>query len=168
MTFLSVGFWLLDVPHQIVKCIKKCNHDRKNKYRIRKRKYVDDYAYDLGYHMSYGLTTLAIALMFGFLVPLVMVFALFFFCFKYYVDKYNLSFVYSAEFQGRGMFKDKTIFYVTFITVLMQFITLGFFASKPANSHGATVYFKFGLTFVILETFVLIGSWFYNKQRRIQ
>ena len=58
----------------------------------------NEYAFDLGYHMSYGLTTFAIAMVFSTLVPYVPIFAMIFFTFKYYVDKYNLSFVYIAEF----------------------------------------------------------------------
>ena len=48
--FLSVGFWLLDLPHLVVNSIKRCwNKDSA-------KEFVDTYAFDLGYHMSYGLT----------------------------------------------------------------------------------------------------------------
>jgi hypothetical protein len=46
--FLSIGFWLLDLPHLIVSSIKRClNKDKP---------FVDNYAFDLGYHGSYALT----------------------------------------------------------------------------------------------------------------
>ena len=53
--FLSVGFWLLDLPHQIAKAFNQCVH--RAKYRNRPDKpFIDTYAYDLGYHQSYVLT----------------------------------------------------------------------------------------------------------------
>ena len=91
LMFLSVGFWLLDLPHLIVKSVRRCfwNQDKP---------FVDTYAFDLGYHMSYGLTVFAIGTLFASTVPLVPLFCVAFFAFKYYVDKYNLSFVYNSEF----------------------------------------------------------------------
>lgn len=55
LMFLSVGFWLLDLPHQIAKAFSRCSHNIK--YRYKKKPFIDTYAYDLGYHMSYALTT---------------------------------------------------------------------------------------------------------------
>lgn len=56
LMFLSVGFWLLDVPHQIAKGVKYCIHKAKYSNKTNK-KFIDTYAYDLGYHTSYALTT---------------------------------------------------------------------------------------------------------------
>ena len=70
---------------------------------------MDTYAYDLGYHMSYGLTTFAIALVFSVLCPYVPLFAMTFFLFKYYVDKYNLSFNYNSEFRSVGIIKRRVV-----------------------------------------------------------
>ena len=52
--------------------------------------------------MSYALTVLQIGIMFGDLVPIIPAFCSVFFLFKYYVDKYTLSFVYHSEFLGVG------------------------------------------------------------------
>ena len=70
---------------------------------------MDTYAYDLGYHMSYGLSTFAIALVFSVLVPYVTIFAMGFYMFKYYVDKYNLSFNYNTEFRSVGINKRRVV-----------------------------------------------------------
>ena len=128
--FLSVGFWLLDIPHTIVKSIKKCFHDAKQARKERPKKFVDTYAFDLGYHMSYGLTTFAIAMVFSTIVPYVPIFAMIFFTFKYYVDKYNLSFVYNAEFQGVGIIKRRVVPLTVLNIIIYQLINVGFFASK--------------------------------------
>lgn len=96
LTFLSVGFWLLDLPHLVVRSVRKLlwrgtrANDREN--------FVDNYAFDLGYHAAYSLTVFAIGCLYGPVVPLVPCFCIIFFCFKYCVDKYNLSFVYRTEF----------------------------------------------------------------------
>lgn len=95
--FLSVGFWLLDLPHLIMNALQKCCN--------RGKPFIDSYAFDLGYHMSYALTVLQIGLLFGSIVPIIPAFCIVFFGFKYYVDKYNLSFVYHAEFLGVGNVK---------------------------------------------------------------
>ena len=128
--FLSVGFWLLDIPHMVVRAIMKCCHTAKQSIRENKKPFIDTYAFDLGYHMSYGLTTFAIAMVFSTLVPYVPVFAMLFFLFKYYVDKYNLSFVYNTEFHGVGMIKRRVVPLSIFNVILYQFINVGFFASK--------------------------------------
>lgn len=93
--FLSVGFWLLDLPHLLYTALQRClNRGGKP--------LVDSYAFELGWHMSYALTVLQIGIMFGDLVPIIPAFCSVFFLFKYYVDKYNLSFVYHSEFLGVG------------------------------------------------------------------
>ena len=105
LMFLSVGFWLLDIPHIIYRWFSKCCHKAKQARREHKKPFVDDYTFDLGYHTAYSLTTLAMALVFSIIVPYVPVFAMIFFMFKYYVDKYNLSFNYNTEFRSIGIIK---------------------------------------------------------------
>jgi hypothetical protein len=106
LMFLSVGFWLLDLPHLIVSSIKRCmfnSHEKEMKKadpRYETKEFVDTYAFDLGYHMSYGLVVSAIGILFAIIVPYISMLCIAFFLFKYYVDKYNLSFVYNSEFQG--------------------------------------------------------------------
>ena len=54
------------------------------------------------------------ALIFATVVPLISVFACLFFTFKYFVDKYNLTFVYHKEFEGGGAIKKNVIPYSLF------------------------------------------------------
>ena len=151
--FLSVGFWLLDIPHTIVRSIKKCFHRAKQARKERPKEFVDTYAFDLGYHMSYGLTTFAIAMVFSTLVPYVPIFAMIFFTFKYYVDKYNLSFVYVAEFQGVGIIKNKVVTLSILNIIIYQLINVGFFASK-AQDFGKNFLYV-GLTFIAIELLII-------------
>lgn len=160
--FLSVGFWLLDIPHMLVRAICKKCHDAKQFKRENKKPFIDTYAYDLGYHMSYGLTTFAIAMVFSTLVPYVPVFAMFFFVFKYYVDKYNLSFVYNTEFHGSGMIKRRVVPLSIFNVISYQVINIGFFASKADTNNKNFLYF--GLTFVALEC-IFVTCFHYSSKR---
>jgi len=97
LMFLSVGFWLLDLPHIIYRSIAQCIHKARQARKEVKKEFVDDYAFDLGFHMPYSLTTFAMAMVFSVIVPYVPIFAMCFFTFKYYVDKYNLSFNYNTD-----------------------------------------------------------------------
>ena len=162
--FLSVGFWLLDIPHTLVRSIKKCCHNAKQARKERPKEFVDTYAFDLGYHMSYGLTTFAIAMVFSTLVPYVPVFAMVFFTFKYYVDKYNLSFVYNPEFQGVGIIKRRVVPLTIFNIIVYQMINVGFFASK-AEENGRNFLYV-GIIFVAIELLVILAFHMASKIER--
>jgi hypothetical protein len=38
-------------------------------------------------------------------IPMISLFAFLFFAFKYYIEKYNLTFAYNREFEGGGAIK---------------------------------------------------------------
>ena len=164
LLFLSCGFWLLDIPHQVVRAISKCIHKSKQARKEHKKPFVDTYAYDLGYHMSYGLTAYAIAMVFSTLVPYVPMFGMIFFMVKYYVDKYNLSFVYNTEFHGVGIIKRKVVPLTIFNIVLYQMINVGFFASKA--DHGGKNFLYWGFGFVSIEILVICAFHFSSKRAR--
>ena len=50
LTFISNGFWLVDLVHRSVVCIKKGIHNYKHKHSVLKPPFRDDYEFDLGYH----------------------------------------------------------------------------------------------------------------------
>lgn len=79
-----------------------------------KKEFVDDYAFDLGYHQSYSIVIYTLGLVFCAIVPLIAIFELFFFLFKHYIDKYNLTFVYNREFEGGGVIKNSVVPFMLF------------------------------------------------------
>jgi len=162
--FLSVGMWLLDIPHVVVRAICRCCHKAKQAKKTVKKEFVDTYAFDLGYHSSYGLTAFAIAMVFSVLVPYVMIFAMFFFMFKYYVDKYNLSFNYNTEFRSVGIIKRRVVPLSIFNIIVYQLINIGFFATK-ADKQGYR-YLYIGLGIVSVEVTVLAVYHFWSKHMR--
>ena len=113
--------------------------------------------------MSYGLTTFAIAMLFSTIVPYVPFFGMIFFLFKYYVDKYNLSFVYNTEFHGVGIIKRRVVPLSIFNIILYQFINVGFFASK-AGVNGENFLYT-GMAFIMLELLVIMICHFNGKRR---
>ena len=160
LTFLSVGFWLLDLPHQTVKFISESYHNFQQRNKLNKKPFVDTYAYDLGYHSSYSLTTFAIMLLFSTIVPYLAMSGGIFFTFKYCVDKYNLSFVYNSEFRGLGKIYERVVPKAVFTIFLFQLINVGFFTTKTPSEHKGT-YFWSGVIFIALELFFV--GWHIRK-----
>ena len=150
--FLSVGFWMLDIPHLFANCMRRCCNSKEPATKPDEQEIGDDFPYELGWHMSYGLSTFAIALMFATLVPYVPVFAVVFFMFKYYVDKYNLSFVYNPEFISTGVIRKRVIPISIFLVILVQLVNVGFFAGKLGRK-----YLWIGAGVIGTEVFILIA-----------
>jgi hypothetical protein len=69
-----------------------------------------------------------LGLIFCAIVPLIAIFELMFFFIKYFIDKYNLSFVYNKEFEGGGAIKDVVLPFIIFSVILFQVMNVGFFA----------------------------------------
>jgi hypothetical protein len=91
------------------------------------------------------------ALIFCGTTPLISLFAFFFFTFKYYIDKYNLTFVYTKEFEGGGVIKKQVLPFMIFSIYIFQLINIGFFATRFGDT-----YFKGGMVFVVLQSLVLL------------
>ena len=159
-----MGFWLLDIPHQTVKLIQKGFHNFSQRDKLKKKPFVDRYAFDLGYHSAYGLTTFAIMLNFATLVPYVTIFAGFFFAFKYNVDKYNLSFVYNSEFRGGGQIFKQVMPLSLFNIVFFQFILVAFFAIKQPRTD---IVLESGLVVIAIEVLVIfIAYWRLDSRKK--
>jgi hypothetical protein len=84
-------------------------------------------------------TTYAIAFLFATTNPLVTIFAVPFFLFKYYVDKYNLTFVYESKQHGKGIIAQKimplTVFCIMFSQLLNASILLSQMIKKDPMSQ---------------------------------
>lgn len=64
------------------------------KKEVEKKPFIDDYAFDLGYYQSQSIVIFCMIMIFSGVNPLITIFGFTFFFFKYYIDKYNLTFVY--------------------------------------------------------------------------
>ena len=96
---------LLDIPHHFIKFFKYLAFKRAQKKDVMRKHFVDDFTYDLGYFQSQAIVIFTLGLIFSGTNPLIGIFVGIFFSIKYWVEKYNLTFVYNREFEGGGVIK---------------------------------------------------------------
>ena len=75
--------------------------------------------------------------------PLVGIFVSIFFAIKFWIEKYNLTFVYNREFEGGGVIKKQVIPFMLLSIYLFQLLNIGYFAIFGQG------YFKGGLIFIV-------------------
>jgi hypothetical protein len=99
VTFISNGIQLLALPQFFVRKVRVflAKTDYEKFYASLIKKY-----FDYGYHYSFSITVFILTLCFSSTIPLIAPFGSLFFIMKYYIDKYNLLFVYPAEFESHG------------------------------------------------------------------
>jgi hypothetical protein len=121
-----------------------------------KTQYLDDYQFDLGYHQSYVLVVFLNCLLFSVIVPIIPFFAFLFFYIKYFVDKYNLIFVYFKVYESGGKIRRNVTSYMVFNLVLYLIIMVSFFSLKFS-----TMYLWGGS--IMIVTWCII--YYYTKQQ---
>ena len=123
---------------------------------------MDDYPFDLGYYKSFILVVFCTGLVFSGPIPLISFFLTIFFYFRYYIDKYNLIFVYNREFEGCGIIVKKQVLPLMVLSLYM-FQILNFLYFSIINPY----YFKGGLVFLSVQSLALLWLKFYqdNKKR---
>jgi hypothetical protein len=104
-----------------------------------------------------------IGLLFSVIVPIIPAFCVVFFLFKYYVDKYNLSFVYDSEFLGLGKVQRRIIPLCYFNIVMYQLLTIGYFQSNTMLKK-EPIYFKIGAGFIAGEL-LIVAIFVYSRYR---
>lgn len=73
-----------------------------------------------------------------------------FFTIKYWVEKYNLTFVYNREFEGGGVIKKQVLPFMLLGIYLFQILNIGYFTLF------SEMYFKGGLIYLVLQSLALI------------
>jgi hypothetical protein len=76
--------------------------------------------------------------------PLVGMFICMFFAIKYWIEKYNLTFVYNREFEGGGVIKKQVLPYMILVIYIFQLLNMGYFAIYGDE------YFKGGVIFMVI------------------
>jgi len=104
-------------------------------------------------------------MVFSTLVPYLPFIGVFFFYFKYYVDKYNMSFVYNSEFRGVGIIKKRVVPYTILNIVIYQIINIGFFASKVPEY--TKTFLITGLVLVGVEIVTIVVITLILQQNRV-
>ncbi|PFH38599.1 hypothetical protein BESB_009410 [Besnoitia besnoiti] len=90
------------------------------------------YPFDIGYAYAQALSVFALVVMFSVVMPLIMPLGVLYFCFRFYVDKYNYMYhVYAnIDFNSDGRLAVTAIRYMLFAVSFMQFAMAGFFISQ--------------------------------------
>jgi hypothetical protein len=78
------------------------------------RKWRDDWYFDLGYYLSYCMTIMFVCLLFSVIMPISTIFGFSFFLFRYYIEKYNMMFVFVKDFESHGTLRRNIIRYLVF------------------------------------------------------
>ncbi len=121
---------------------------------------MDDFAFDLGYFQSQSIVLFSLGLIFSGALPPVSFFLMIFFFFRYYIDKYNLMFVYNRDFEGGGIIVKKQVLPLLILALyLFQVLNCMYFA--VIDPH----YLKGGLIFISVQSLILLGLRTYNSYR---
>lgn len=154
LLFISNGFWLTDMFHRLYVCIGRRIHQHREAQSVIKTRYKDEYEFDIGYHQSYSLVIFLACLLFAILVPLISFFAFLFFFVKYFIDKYNLIFVYYKVYESGGKVRKHVMWYMVFNLFLYLGVTVSFFALK----FGKTEYLYGGIVIIITWSCVYFAT----------
>lgn len=80
--------------------------------------------FDFGYNYAYILLIVLILMSFLTSLPLFSILGFIFFRIKYYTDKYNLSFIFSVEFDSGGKLSMKCLYITFLLFIIFQIISL--------------------------------------------
>ena len=85
-----------------------------------------------------------------------------FFTIKYWIEKYNLTFVYNREFEGGGVIKKQVLPFMMFSVYLFQVLNMGYF-----SIYGDS-FFKSGVIFIVVQSLLLVVLYYlYNEKKEI-
>jgi len=84
--------------------------------------------------------------LFSCFVPLTSIFGFLFFGLKYWVDKYNMIYVYVPEFESRGKLRKKMLPLSLFAVIFFQILNFGFLAATINKE-----YYGLGITVIGIQ-----------------
>ena len=151
VTFFSNGIQLLALPQFFVKKMRVllASSDYEKFYASMIKKY-----FDYGYNYSFSITVFILIICFSTTIPLITPFGALFFFIKYYIDKYNLLFLYPAEFESHGNVTEMIIKFELIGIFFFQFIISNTFI-KIFRDKDYAIYAT--LLYIILSVFIFYG-----------
>ena len=151
VTFISNGIQLLALPQFFVKKMRVllASSDYEKFYASMIKKY-----FDYGYNYSFSITVFILIICFSNTIPLITHFGVLFFFIKYYIDKYNLLFLYPAEFESHGNVTEMIIKFELIGIFFFQFIISNTFI-KIFRDKDYAIYAT--LLYIILSVFIFYG-----------
>ena len=151
VTFISNGIQLLALPQFFVIKMRVllASSDYEKFYASMIKKY-----FDYGYNYSFSITVFMLILCFSTTIPLITPFGALFFYIKYYIDKYNLLFLYPAEFESHGNVTEMIIKFELIGIFFFQFIISNTFI-KIFRDKDYAIYAT--LLYIIVSVFIFYG-----------
>ena len=151
VTFISNGIQLLALPQFFVKKMRVilASSDYEKFYASMIKKY-----FDYGYNYSFSITVFILIICFSTTIPLITPFGALFFYIKYYIDKYNLLFLYPAEFESHGNVTEMIIKFELIGIFFFQFIISNTFI-KIFRDKDYAIYAT--LLYIIFSVFIFYG-----------
>lgn len=151
VALISNGIQLLSLPIFFVKKFRvflaSTNYEKF--YASLTKKY-----FDYGYHYSFSITVFILTLVFSTTIPLIVPFGCLFFVLKYYIDKYNLLFVYPVEFESHGNITTMVLKFALIGIFFFQFIISNLFI-KIFHDKDYAIYAT--LLYIVISIFIYYG-----------
>jgi hypothetical protein len=163
-TFLSSCLLIFDVGHQVYNLIIKgglCSKKRTEE-QLREKKvqhslsaYKDVWYFDMGSHIAFTVTVYLVVLMFSQVSPIITPFGVAFFGIKYFIDKYNIIYVYPSEYVGEGRLYKRVVSLQYFCIFFSQLVMFGIFNIIFSSKYLPTCIFILVLQAVLLGLYRL-------------
>jgi len=157
VTFLSNSIQLMALPQFIVKKLRIliAQTDYEKFYASLIKKY-----FDYGFNYSFSITVFVLTLCFSTTVPLIVPFGCLFFYLKYFVDKYNLLFVYPVEFESHGnigfIVLKFTLLGIFFYQFIISNLFLKLFEERQYAIWATLLYILFSIVMYFVSKRILI------------
>ena len=89
----------LDAPHWALRTVKIFLFNRQPEFmKLYPYPYKDTYFFDVGYQLAFVTVIWSIGIFFSAIAPIIPTICLAYFGIKYWIDKYNLMYVYPSEY----------------------------------------------------------------------
>jgi hypothetical protein len=115
--------------------------------------FKDTFPFDLGYWLAFSSTIGMLSLIFSTAMPLLSLFAMIFFATRYFIEKYNILFVYRQDFDSKGNNLKAIVTYQIIGIIAYQLLNFAFLTSL-----GLPAFFQyFAWCFIAAQFFVICG-----------
>lgn len=148
LCLLSNTFSALDIPHHVHKTWKQFlfNCSKPDYMQLSPQKYEDSFHIELGYQLAFVSIIWTIGLFFSIIAPLVPILCCGFFFFKYWIDKYNMMYLYKKDYDTEQPFTQHAGWICTLAIFCFQIEMFLLFT------------YYFGENFIVTASVLLIGE----------
>lgn len=117
LSFVSNFVELLSLPETY----KMLFSSSSKKSSILKKSFKEKFSFDYGYNYAFSLVIFLVVISFSILVPILPILGWFYFLVRYSIDKYNLCFIFSKEYDSSGKLSKNSLHIIICCILLMEF-----------------------------------------------